>query len=112
MYGRNGQATIDDLGVVQVTEDELADTAPDWLLHHGANWQASEVGIAGSAPGWLPAALTALPALNLYPRAEMMVAAAQLAHAAGASLAPELALPRYFAGDSPWRKSRPAATVS
>jgi hypothetical protein len=98
--------------VVQVTQDELADSAPAWLLHHGADWQASKVGIAGSAPGWLSAPLTALPALNLYPRAEMMVAAARMAHAAGASLAPELALPRYFAGDSPWRKSKPAVAVS
>lgn len=112
LYDRDGQASTGGLTVVQVLEDELADNAPTWLTKDCAHWQAGKVGIAGGAPVWLPAPISGFTLGNLYPRAEMMVAAAQLAHAAGASLAPELALPRYFSGDSPWRKSKPAAAAS
>ncbi len=80
-------------GVMQTREDELLTAAPAWL--------AADAVIAGQLPPWL---VPAPPALGVSPSALSMLDMALAQHAAGRSLPPEQALPRYFAGDSPWRK--------
>ena len=80
-------------GVLQTHEDELVTAAPGWL--------ASGELIAGTVPDWLG---VDSPAAGLKPGARDMLPLAQATHRSGRSVAPEQALPRYFAGDSPWRK--------
>ena len=80
-------------GVMQIREDELLTAVPDWL--------GADAVIAGQLPPWL---ITSHAAMGLSPSAVPMVAMALKQHAAGLSRPPEQALPRYFAGDSPWRK--------
>ncbi len=80
-------------GVMQTREDELVTAVPDWL--------SPQAFIAGQLPPWLVADH---PLSDVSPSAVPMIDMALAQHAAGLSRAPELALPRYFAGDSPWRK--------
>ena len=90
----------------QTRADELVDQPPTWLGSEEDQPCASgKLALVGKLPTWLPDALQACAVDLLYPQAAVMIPAAQAEHLAGQSLAAELALPRYFAGDSPWRKS-------
>ena len=90
----------------QSDADELVDQPPVWLLAKAHEPGATgQFVVVGKLPAWLPEPLQAHALDLLYPQAAVMIPAAQAEHLAGASLSPELGLPRYFAGDSPWRKS-------
>ncbi len=82
-------------GPLQTREDELLTADPGWLT-------PGEL-VVGSVPAWLAVDSSAA---DLTPSARDMLPLAQAAHMSGRSVAPEQALPRYFAGDSPWRKRR------
>ncbi len=82
-------------GLLQTHEDELLTADPGWVT-------PGEL-VAGSVPAWLA---VETPAADLAPCAQDMLPLAQAAHSSGRSVAPEGALPRYFSGDSPWRKRR------
>lgn len=85
----------------QAQDDELVDAPPAWLQPHA---QIAFTGV-GAQPSWWPHEhpLQWLP--ELAPRALDCMAWVKQQHAKGASQPAELALPRYIAGDSPWKKS-------
>ena len=100
-------------GFIQSIADELADQPPEWLLNHEqAAFPGGKAGIVGKVPSWLPEHLHDYVLETHYPRAEVMIAAALAAHHDGQSVPPELGLPVYFDGDSPWRKSHPAGKAA
>ena len=82
-------------GVLQTREDELSTQAPDWLTHDAL--------IAGQISAWLETT-HGTHEDGLTPDARVMLPLVEAVHAAGRSVTAELALPRYFAGDSPWHK--------
>ena len=95
----------DEQGALQCRQDDtLLTSPPAWLASYaGADAGSSELLLAGSLPGWLGLETPARVLVEV-PDARVMIGMAEQAHAAGDSVDPELALPTYLEGDSPWRK--------
>ena len=92
-----------------LVSDELHDTMPAWFATDG-QVEPAKIGqdapfaprVVGDDPGWLPATVGAT-LVQVPPSAEVMIEITRAAAAAGQAVAPELALPLYVTGDSPWR---------
>jgi len=93
--------------------DQLCDHAPEWLsdIAQRHDPSSSELALIGAVPDWLVDDLQARSYGEVVPDARVMIGEARTAHAEGRSVAPELALPIYVQGDSPWRK-RQGAEIS
>jgi tRNA threonylcarbamoyladenosine biosynthesis protein TsaB len=89
-------------GLLQTRDDQLVDGPPEWLVGNAA--PAGWVGV-GEQPGWWPQQRQCHWLTEVFPNAADCLQWAAQQHTAGAALAPEQALPRYIAGDSPWKKS-------
>ncbi len=75
--------------------DRLFDACPDWR-DFAAGWP-----LAGDPPPWLPAEVEVLSGVVVA--AGLIARLGAAAFADGKGLAPELGLPTYVEGDSPWR---------
>jgi len=102
-YERSDESLYDGENCVRVMADELVEALPEWVGNYLAAITDSTV-MVGEAPSWLPIELHAHASEPLHPYAHVMVRQARLQHAKDRSFTPELALPTYIAGDSPWRK--------
>lgn len=76
----------------------LCEAMPSWLHDDEQVW------VLGEMPGWWSQNVHVLACLTQPPDAEIMISLAQELHAQGLSTVPDLALPLYLEGDSPWRK--------
>ena len=74
--------------------DQLLDACPDWA-ELAAGWP-----IVGDRPPWLPAGTAHF---DLAVGAGLIARLGAAAFAAGKALPPELGLPTYVSGDTPWR---------
>ena len=86
--------------IEQIQADELCDTPPEWLTRDGQDWMG-----VGARPNWLVAPHVPHWLEGVAPRAADSLPWVRRQHAQGNSQPAELALPRYIAGDSPWKKS-------
>ena len=88
--------------------DELYDELPVWLevLAQKVSSGTVQLAVIGTLPSWLPEPLSRCSVGEVAPDAQSMVWFARKTHEQGDSVGPELALPIYVQGDSPWRKRR------
>ena len=86
-----------------VKEGELHPHRPDRLFDACPDWPDFDLGwpLAGDPPPWLPAEVEVLP--GIAAGAGLIARLGAAAFARGEGLAPELGLPTYVEGDSPWR---------
>jgi len=83
--------------------DVLLDEWSETYAVSGAN-----AALVGDIAPWMPESIQSLW-VEAAPSAAGLLGHVEATHQAGASLKPELALPAYVSGDSPWRPSRPEA---
>ncbi len=81
----------------------LVDGMPQWLTDCQPNW--ADFKVVGQYPNWLAAPLAERWVAKIEPSARAILNYVSRAHEAGESVTPELALPVYVDGDSPWVKA-------
>ena len=94
-----------------VAGSELLVRHRDCLVETDPGWPEIERGwpFVGDRPEWLP--VGAVYHAEIAPGAGLIARLGAEAMARGKGLAPELGLPVYVTGDSPWRKSRTGAVT-
>ena len=93
------------LASFSIADGQPAARQPDQLLTACPKWAQFANGwpLVGDAPPWLPADAAVLSEVTVGAGLIARLGARSLAE--GGGLAPELGLPAYVQGDSPWRKA-------